>query len=246
MAKIGYQVPPDENRCTATSKQTGERCRRPRCNGTTKCRYHGGNSPRGAAHYKTGEKITPLVHKQLPKYSKVLPDRLLERYQAGREDSELLAMREELLVMDSRLADLISRVESGESGELWKKIKKSFEDFSAALKAGDSDEIARNLSEMQRLITRGQGDYQTWREVSNVIEQRRKLVESERKRMLEMQQFLSVEQGMTMVLSVAGIVKRYITDPEQLASVSNELASILTLENGMIVGNPELSSSRAS
>lgn len=36
---------PDEKRCTATSRRSGERCNNARANGTRVCRMHGGSSP---------------------------------------------------------------------------------------------------------------------------------------------------------------------------------------------------------
>ena len=45
--------------CTATSKQTGERCKRPASKGATVCRHHGGNTPqvRAAAERRHAQQV---------------------------------------------------------------------------------------------------------------------------------------------------------------------------------------------
>ena len=42
---MGSRVLADERRCTATSRQTGERCGQPRKGMATVCHYHGGSTP---------------------------------------------------------------------------------------------------------------------------------------------------------------------------------------------------------
>jgi hypothetical protein len=51
---------PMSDRCTATSKQRGERCKQPAITGGTVCRYHGGAAPQvKAAADKRLEELKP-------------------------------------------------------------------------------------------------------------------------------------------------------------------------------------------
>src|SRR5690349_13713695 len=97
--------------CGAKTK-TGAPCKgAPMPNG--RCRLHGGKTPSGIAspQYKTG------------RYSRVLPTRLQSRYDAARTDAALLELRDDISLLDARLEDLLSRVDTGESGVLWASLK---------------------------------------------------------------------------------------------------------------------------
>src|SRR4051812_32142589 len=74
-----------------------------------RCRMHGGATPRGPAlpQFKHG------------RYSRSLPTRLAAQYEAAQSDPVLMELRDEIALNDARLADLLGRVDTGESGSLW-------------------------------------------------------------------------------------------------------------------------------
>ena len=73
------------------------------------------------------------------------------------------------------------------------------------------------------LLTRGAADHAVWSEITALLDQRRRLVESERRRLLETDQLVTVERVMVLIAAVADIVKRYVTDRQALAAISEEL-----------------------
>src|SRR5215207_4884483 len=85
---------PIARRCTATSKRSKQRCRKPAMRGRTVCLAHGGKTPRGAAspHFTTG------------RYSRSLPGHLVATYERARADPTL---RDELALVDAIIADLL-------------------------------------------------------------------------------------------------------------------------------------------
>lgn len=88
--------------CTATSKQSGERCKRAAADGSSKCYIHGGKTPRGAdsPNLKHG------------RYSAYLKDSLkskLDDVQAG----DPLDLLPELEVQRVLLSDYLSRFQVG-------------------------------------------------------------------------------------------------------------------------------------
>lgn len=181
-----------------------------------RCRMHGGSTPMGMAlpQFKTG------------RYSKVLPARLAARYQEALSDPALLELREEVSLLDARLSDLLQRVETGESGEVWKLLRAMFAEFNRARAAGKVPEMQAALHDIEGLIVRGLADYAAWQEVGGVLEQRRKLVESERKRLVEMQQMITSEQAMVMLAAVVDTVRRHVTDRTALAAISADIARL--------------------
>lgn len=62
-----------------------------------------------------------------------------------------------------------------------------------------------------------------YRKIQPMIEQRRKLVQTESKRLRDLSQNLTIEQAMGIIHLLAGIVKRHVTDPKQLEAIATEL-----------------------
>lgn len=177
---------------------------------------HGGATPTGIA----------LPQTQTGRYSKHLPTRMLSRYQEALTDSELLAMREEVSVIDARLADVLSRVDSGESGRIWSSLKKAWRDFRRAKPA---DKLAAEMT-IADLINEGVSDTEAWDEVRDLIDQRARLVSNERQRLVQLQQMLSVDQAMTLMAAVADAVRRHVVDRDALAAISADLGRLMSIE----------------
>lgn len=177
---------------------------------------HGGNNVLGTASgtFKNG------------RYSKHLPTRLAARYHEAQADPALLALREEIALADARLADLLARVDTGESGALWRQLREA-----AAKTPAD-------LAAMADLIVRGAADYAAWDEVGRVLDQRRRLVESERKRLVEAQQMLSAEQAMVLLAVVTDTIRRHIHDRDVLAAISADIGRLVALPAGQRPDGP--------
>ena len=205
-------------KCTAKAKSTQKRCTRWAMKGTTVCYVHGGPTPRGIAspNFKTG------------RYTKEIPDRLVEKYQESISDPDLLALSAEISLVDARLSDLLSRVDTGESGALWKQAQAAFIDFRSANAAGDQDKMTSALSELNRILNLGVDDYKAWREVGDVIEQRRKLVESERKRRTEMESMITAERQMLLIAGILGVIRENVTDKTTLSNLSTGIRALIS------------------
>jgi len=204
--------------CQAKAKSTQKQCRRRAVKGKKACTVHGGLTPGGIASptFKTG------------RYSKYIPERLAERYQESAQDPEILALKSEISLTDARLADLLSRVDTGESGTLWKMAQASFMNFRAANASGDQDKMTVALSELNRLLNLGVDDYKAWDEVGNMLEQRRKLVESERKRLMDMEQMITVEKTMVLLSAIVSIIRENVTDRKTLSAISTDIGRLVS------------------
>lgn len=210
--------------CTAKSKRSGAQCKRAAMVGKTKCYMHGGATPAGptSPHYVTG------------RYSKVLPARLLARYQEASADAELLALREDIALVDARLADLLGRVDSGESVQAWGRVAEGLGLLRAAIAQGDAGGLRGAVSALEAAVKQGQADYAAWDEVGKTLDRRARLVEGERRRLVEMQQMLSAEQAMTLLAAVADVIRRHVTERAALAAISAELVRLMAGPAGAV------------
>jgi hypothetical protein len=204
--------------CRAKSKRSQERCKRWATPGREVCRMHGGRTLVGLAapRLKTG------------RYSTFLPIRLAAEYERATHDPELLAMRHELAVVDIRIKDLLRRVDTGEPGGLWHHIRAAWQTVKYAKAEGRSLLQTRAAVELDGLLAQAVDDYAAWHEIIHVIEQRRKLVESEAKRLVAMQQMMSKEEAMLWLSVVVAILKRHITDRETLQKISLDLKALVS------------------
>ncbi len=205
----------DYLKCGAKT-HSGEPCKHATVPGSKRCRLHGGVTPRGL-------ESANLIH---GRYSKFLPKRLLARYEESEADSELLNLRSEISLMDARLEDLLRKVDTGESGALWRSIHLQYEDLEFAIKAQDAGLMSVALSGMKNLIGRAQSDYACWRELQVCLEQRRRLVDSEGKRLQMMQQYITTEQAMLLLTQIVASVKQHVLDPVALQAVSRDLVRL--------------------
>lgn len=199
--------------CNAKTKGTGAPCRNPAMTDSTKCRMHGGATPRGAAspHYKTG------------RYCRHVPDRLAARYEEARSDAELLTLHEEVALVDSLLIDTLSHLDTGESGDLWHRLSDKWREWQRWRSLGRVPEMGATLEEIGRLIEAGEREYGAQAELRQLLDQRRKLVESERKRLVQMAQLVTAEQAMTLVTTMIGVVQAHVPDPTTRRAIADEL-----------------------
>ena len=184
--------------------------------GKTVCITHGGRTPQGIA----------LPQTKTGRYSKHLPTRMLAMYEEAKADPELLALTDEIGVIDARMVDLLKRVDTGESGATWAALRKTYRAYQDALAKPDIGEMKVQLSHMGDLITEGIAEEAAWQDIRSCLEQRRRLVESERKRLVEMQQLVSADQAMLMVRSLVASVREHVHDPAILRRITDDLSRL--------------------
>ncbi len=210
--------------CGAKTR-AGAPCKKPGAGAGGRCRLHGGATPTGIAspHTVTG------------RYSKYLPTRLMERYADARTDAALLELREEVALVDARLADVLGRVDAGESGATWRKLGECFAKFKKAQHVKDTVEAMAALLELDNLITAGVSDYAAWDEVQQLLEQRRRLVESERKRQVEMQQMITSERALLLFTAISETIKKHVTDRATLSLIAADLNRLVGVSSGAVI-----------
>lgn len=188
---------------------------------TRRCRLHGGKSLSGIAHpkFKHGRR------------SKSIPARLMGSYSEALTDPQLLELGDEVALIDARLNDMLTRVEQGDSPDLWHQLRATYKDLHKAIFVEvDQTQMIAALNVMERLINRGIADWAAWQEIQNTIEQRRRLVESERKRLDQMEQLVTVSEMMVLASALLSSVQIHVTDRRALAAISADFTRLVTID----------------
>lgn len=199
--------------CSATSKRSGERCKRAVTPGRNVCHYHGGASPIGvgSASFQSG------------RYSKALPAKLAERYEAALRDPELLSLRDEIALNDARIAELVGRLNTGESGERWDALAVQFGAVRALAQAGELEALGVALEALGETIHHGADDRGQWQAIADAIDLRRRLAGTEMARLVVLQQMLTAEQAWALLGAVEDVVLREVPDRSVRAAVAGAL-----------------------
>ena len=181
--------------------------------GKTVCRTHGGTTPVGIASpsYKTG------------RYSKHLPARLRESYETAAADPELLQMNHDIALLDTRLSELMAALDTSGVGQVWRTLGETWADLQRARASQDSAGLAVALHAIGELIDSGLADTDRWQELANLLERRRKLVETEMKRQQALQQMVTATEAMTLIAAVAESVRRHVTDRATLQAIQTDI-----------------------
>ena len=204
-------------------KRDGGSCSQPAMvNG--RCKMHGGKSLSGIA--------SPVL--TTGKHSKHLPTRLIASYEERRSDPDLVAVSDELALTDARIGELLGRVDTGESGEIWKSIKATYAAGEKARLAydatGDADQRQTFFEAWETigvLIGEGIQDNAAWADVFSLVEQRRKLAETETKRREKLGQMITADRAMLLMGAVLGLIKENVSDRHALDSIQRGVERLI-------------------
>jgi hypothetical protein len=179
-----------------------------------RCRVHGGKIPHGFA----------LPQTKHGRYSKYLPERLASRYEEAERDPNLLRLDGEIALIDVRLRTVLDGLGRGESPDLWELLQEVWADY--------EDGQATAIDRIGGIIAQGIAEQHTWKELRSLIRDRVRLVESERKRLVELNQMITAEQAMLFMAAVVDTVRRYVSDRDALAHIASDLRALSVRESG--------------
>lgn len=206
---------PIEGRCNAKTRDGGY-CQTPAmANG--RCRMHGGNARRGAAHprFKHGGR------------SRYLPAKLAARVAEAEADPTLLELRGDVALIEARLTQLKERLETFESEGGWLTLKDVFAALDKARKDGDALAGQQHYAHLAKLINEGGNEYGLWREILGLLEERRRFVESERRRLFEMDQMIPAERATLMIGVIVGIVTARVQDMDVRQAIAQDIERLV-------------------
>lgn len=241
MARRSSPPPPPgwNGQCLSKAHRTGEQCRNRALPPTTRCKRHGGMSLRGPAHPRFKHGRDSSLMQALPKHMREVFGKTMKR-------DDLVHLRGEISLLEAREVELLQQLQGGGSEEFWKKIRKlrhehdelcrDLEDrrSGAGGEKWDQEAIDRAQSKIDRvteqillMIDTGAHDAGVWREILEAVEMRRRLSDTERRRLEMLQAFLTPDQAMAFALHLVAIVRDVVEDKRQLSAIVARVQQLL-------------------
>lgn len=136
-----------------------------------------------------------------------------ERYKKAISDPELLALQREIALVNARLHQLSQRINTHESTHAWQSLKKLIDKLLKAQRENDP-KAGEIFTEIFKLVVFGDGQERIWVDIVAMQDHLRKLVESERRRLMELQQYTTAEQVLSNQINpLIAAVKRHVDTP---------------------------------
>jgi hypothetical protein len=163
---------------------------------------------------------------------------MLEKYSQAQSDPDLLALRDEIALVDVRLSELLEQLNSGGGMEDWSRVHDAWRNFQELSNAqepattAERDRIRERMGEtirqLNQIISGGHRNISLWHEIRDTLEDRRRLVTTEAKRLADMNQMISSERQMALIYRLLAILKERITDVDILAAISGDIRAEIT------------------
>lgn len=156
------------------------------------------------------------------RYSKYLPSRLKGRFEEALADPSLLELRPEIALIDSRISELIGTLNNDAPvsfGALWSRHK-------TAVARGDASASKRIADEIDSALQAAEHREQMWAKLGAEIDRRMRLVESERKRLVQLQEFVAAEQLRVLLVRVQQLIEDNVKDRGALINITNGLYAL--------------------
>lgn len=222
----------ERTQCTANiHKKEGveqRQCRNRAQPGRTTCKWHGGNTPAGidSVHYKHG------------KYSRHLPTNVRKRYLAAIEDPDLLSLKNDIAVTESRILELMEKIDTGEAGKTWSIINKALDRLEKAILSGNQLRYQSAMKNVKDIAAQGMDDYKTYNDIKDMQEHRRKMTETENKMLIAKNQMITAQEFYTIIGLIREVIHHHVVSEIQdkqvrkafLAGVSKDFNRLSVLE----------------
>ena len=197
-------------------------------NNSSRCKYHGGAVPMGVQNAKfKGRSISHHLPTRLAQIAGLV----------SREDKlEMLSFQSDVELLEIRKIDLLNRLDTPDSKQIWHKLNKTMRQYRKlenSFKSGkviDGKKMLEKLDEIESIIISGSRDYMIWQELSLVMEQGRKLKESELKKRKEESTTISEDDARALVVSFLNIIKTRVLDQDIRSAVLNDMNSMLMVK----------------
>ena len=212
-------------------KKPGVFCKKTPIKGKRRCRLHGGRSLAGVASgaFKHG------------RYSRYLPKGLRKQYEQTKHDPQLLSHEPDLRLMDVRLQNLLNELGKSDPRKAIETIKASWGLFQRSRTVPGMNP-AEYLDKVGEAILAHQNQAnEIWDSIERVTEQRRKLLESETRRIQQNANSMSGEQILALIEYIVDVLRESVQKYADRL-IASKILNQVTTDIGVVVSRPDQAS----
>ena len=198
-------------------KKPGRFCRQWPLKNSEKCALHGGKALIGPASplWKTG------------RYSKLLGKIGYDGvFDESVRDKNQISVRQKMGLLDAREARLLEQLRSDGRADSMEMIRAA---YAEVMGATAPEERQVRLEALGELLEAGASDGAVWGELYAVIENRRRLTETEGKNIERMHKILTADQARAFVAALLSSLKTHVQDTAILARIGADFARLMAV-----------------
>lgn len=151
---------------------------------------------------------------------------LRRRYEEQITSPDLISLRDELGLVGGRLSELLDKLDG--KGIDFLTLLEQYTLICTYVSIKDFDSTTRILDQMGVVLQQGVKESEIWKEAYHVIEQRRKLVDTEMKTISSIGAMLSTEQFMILLNKLVAAINLH-ADQQTVVAIHGEIEKILDL-----------------
>jgi hypothetical protein len=160
--------------------------------------------------------------------SRYLPDRFVEHFKDAYKDPNLLELRAELSLVDSRVLELIQGLDKQGNLQHFKELESAFNYLKELRESGTNGELLDEaIDRMGASIKAGIHNHEVWEDIGAQVDRRQRLTESERKRLSDTHQMISSERLMALLAAILKIIMDHVQDFKVRQVIRQELLELL-------------------
>jgi hypothetical protein len=153
--------------------------------------------------------------------------RLAAKYNEMRKDGKLLSNRHSVEIIDHRVMQLVERIDANDAPDRLNKLQKLWNEM-RELEANKRDvEATLVKTQIDDQFAAAREDYLSWGQMFNVLDVRRKMIDSEVKIAKDMHAIMTAEDGMDLAKKLLACVLQVVNEPNQLKAIQFEFAKII-------------------
>jgi hypothetical protein len=156
-----------------------------------------------------------------------LPQRLRDRFGEASASSDQLSNAQQIALVDLRVSQLLERIDTTESGRRWYETKAAMREFVVTMRSGDQVRTAETLTELNSAINRGVNDADNWAEIMQAIEVRRRVTETELRRIRAANEFMSAQEALALITLISESVNRHVDNLGAKALIAADIAAAI-------------------
>jgi len=151
--------------------------------------------------------------------ARALPKHLRKTFLEVSERKDIITLRDEIALLETRMIDLLHQLEEGGSSDFWQRARKCAD----AVRAGDGNPL-----DLAELVNQGAEQWSVWEDILNTIETRRRLSDTERKRLEMLGAYMTEAEAAALAGQLVRIVGEVVSDRRQLSEVVSRLEAIMS------------------